>query len=122
MLEETLVAFLADLAPVYPTYLPERAAKPAITLKRISTVRVENQDGDSGLVTVRFQFTTHAATHPEALELHRLIARRFIDHNGALGAFDQTNNITVENELDLGFTPDAETWQYTLDAILTAKE
>ncbi len=122
MLEETLVAFLADLAPVYPTYLPERATKPALTLKRISTVRAESHDGDSGLVTVRFQLTTHTDTHPEALELGRLVSRRFLDQAGPLGAFDQTRNITVDNELDLGFTPDAETWNYTLDAILTAKE
>lgn len=122
MLEETLVAFLADLAPVYPTYLPERATKPAITLRRVSTVRQENHDGDSGLVTVRFQLMTHTATHPEALELGRLISRRLLNQNGPLGAFDQTNNVTVENELDLGFEAEAETWTYTLDAILNAKE
>lgn len=122
MLEETIVAFLADLAPVYPHYLPERATKPALTLRRISTTRTENHDGDSGLITVRMQLTTHTETHPEALELARLVSRRFIDANGPLGAFDQTNNVTVENELDLGHVPEAETWQYTLDIIVNAKE
>lgn len=122
MIEETLVAFLADLAPVYPGFLPERAGHPALTLRLISSTRIENHDGDSGLVTARYQVTGHASTHPEALALVRAVRGRFVAANGPLGSYDLTNNVTVENETDLGFTSDSESWNYSLDVIVNFKE
>ena len=52
----------------------------------------------------------------------RSIRRRFLAANGPLGSFDLTQNVTVDNEVDLGYTPEAESWEYTLDVILNTRE
>lgn len=121
MVEEAFVALLADLAAVYPAYLPERADRPAIVYRRVSTNRLTNHDGPTGDVEARFQFAAHAQTHPEALTLARLIVGRLNGRLGSVGA-DGIELINLENEFDLGFTPDAEGWEYTLDAIVKYKE
>ena len=121
MIEEAFVTLLADLAPVYPAYLPERADRPAIVYRRISTNRNLDHDGPVDLVAARFQFSAHAQTHPEALALARSIRERIHGRRGGV-TIDGIVLVSVENELDLGFTPDAEGWEYTLDAIIRYKE
>jgi hypothetical protein len=121
MIEENFVTLLADLADIYPAYLPERADRPAIVYRRISTTRNLNHDGPDGLVEARFQFAAHAATHPEALDLARAIRARIHGRRGGITT-EGIALIAVDNELDLGFTPDAEGWEYTLDAIVRYKE
>ena len=117
MIEEAFVTLLADLAPVYPAYLPERADRPAIVYRRVSTNRTTDHAGPTGDVEARFQLASHAETHPETLALHRAIIARVNGYQG--GAFEL---VTIENELDLGFTPDAEGWEHTLDTIVKYKE
>jgi hypothetical protein len=121
MIEESLVTLLADLAAVYPAYLPERADRPAIVYRRISTNRDLNHDGPTGLVEARFQIAAHAEKHPEALDLARSIRARIHGRRGGVTT-DGIVLVSVENELDLGWTPDAEGWEYTLDAIVKYKE
>jgi hypothetical protein len=121
MIEEAIVALLADLAPVYPAYLPERVDRPAIVYRRISTNRVLNHDGPVDLIEARIQITAHADTHPEALALARSIRSRIHGRTGGVGT-DGIAIIAVDNELDLGWTPDAEGWEITLDAMVKAKE
>ena len=124
MIEQAVVAALADLADVYPAYLPERAGRPAITYRRISTVRNSNHDGPGGLATARVQITAHTDTHPEALTLADTIRARLHGHTGPLAptATDSTRFVTVDNELDLGYDDDSEGWNITLDAIIRFKE
>ncbi len=117
MIEESFVTLLADLAPVYPAYLPQRADRPAIVYRRISANRILDHDGPTGDVAARFQFSAHAQTHPEALALHRATVARLNGYQG--GVFDL---VTIENELTLGFTPDADGWEFTLDALVKYKE
>lgn len=121
MIEETIVALLADLAPVYPAYLPERADRPAIVYRRISTIRSLDHDGPVDIVEARFQITAHTTTHPDALDLIREIRNRI---HGRRGPFttDGILLVSVDNELDLGWTPDADGWEITLDAIVRYKE
>ena len=121
MIEESFVSLLADLAPIFPAYLPERAGRPAIVYRRISTIRNLTHDGPDGLVEARFQFTAHADTHPAALDLARSIRSRIHGRTGPIAA-DDIALVIVENELDLGYTPDAEGWEITLDAIVRYKE
>ena len=121
MIEESFVILLADLAPVYPAYLPERADRPAIVYRRISTNRELTHDGPNGLAEARFQLSAHAGTHPEALDLARAIRDRIHGRRGGVTT-DGIILVAVENELDLGFEPDAEGWEYTLDAIVHYKE
>ena len=124
MIEQAVVAALADLADVYPAYLPERAGRPAITYRRISTVRDSNHDGPSGLATARVQITAHTDTHPEALSLANTIRERFHGHRGPLApnATDSTHFVTVDNEIDLGYDDDSEGWNITLDTLIRFKE
>lgn len=117
MVEESIVTLLADLADVYPAYLPQEADRPAIVYRRISTNRKVDHDGPTGDVEARFQLASHAETHPATLVLHRAIVARMNGLNG--GAFEL---VTIENELDLGYTPDAVGWEFTLDALIKYKE
>ena len=121
MIEEEFVTLLADLAPIYPAYLPERAARPAIVYRRISTTSDLNHDGPIDLIEARFQFSAHAETHPAALDLARSIRSRIHGRRGGVTSGGIVL-VKVENELDLGFTPDAEGWEYTLDALVKYKE
>lgn len=121
MIEEAFVAYLGDLAPIYPVYLPDRAGRPAIVYRRVSTTRDLTQSGRTGtMVRVRMQFSVHNDTHPEALALARTIIGRIDGHGADIDPAIEL--VTVDNELDLGFTPDADGWEYTLDAIVVYKE
>jgi len=121
MIEESFVTLLADLAPVYPAYLPERVDRPAIVYRRVSTDRALDHDGPREIVEARFQFAAHATTHPEALALARSIRERIHGREGGVTT-DGILLVSVENEFDLGYTPDAEGWEFTLDALVKYKE
>jgi hypothetical protein len=121
MIEEAIVELLADLAAVYPAYLPERTPRPAIVYRRISTTSVLTHDGPSDLLEARFQISAHAETHPEALTIARTIRAR-LNGTSPSTVLATVDLVTIENELDLGFTPDALGWEITLDAIFRYKE
>lgn len=121
MVEEAFVTLLADLAAVYPVYLPERADRPAIVYRRVSTNRLRDHDGPTGDVEARFQFAAHADTHPGALTLARAVIARLNGRDGNI-SINPIELVNIENELDLGYTPDAEGWEFTLDALVKYKE
>lgn len=121
MLEEAIVATLADLAPVYPAYLPERVDRPAIVYRRISSIRSLNHDGPIDIVEARIQITAHTDTHPDALVLARTIRKRLHGKSGGMAGADILL-LEVDNEIDLGWTPDAEGWEITLDVLAKYKE
>lgn len=121
MIEEEFVTLLSDLASVYPAYLPERAGRPAIVYRRISTNSSLHHDGPVDIVEARFQFSAHAETHPEALALARRIRSVLHGRNGGV----TTGGILlvrIDNEIDLGWDIDAESWEFTLDAFVHYKE
>lgn len=121
MIEEAFVTLLADLADVYPAYLPELASRPAIVYRRISTNATLDHDGPVDIVESRFQFTAHAETHPEALDLARQVRARIHGREGGV-TMDGILLVRVDNEIDLGYDPDSEGWEFTLDALVKYKE
>lgn len=73
---DILTALLADSAVtaivgarIYPMRIPQGADLPAIVYQKISSVPVNSLDGDSGLDSVRMQFTSWASTYSVAADL-----------------------------------------------------
>lgn len=117
MIEQGIHDVLSDLADTYPVHLPEGFSRPCITYRRISSVRRMTHDGPVGLVSSRFQITTHAENHLEAVRLADRIRVR-LDGRTDLQTVVQVALVEIVNELDLGFSTEAESWQIATDAII----
>jgi hypothetical protein len=121
-LDNVLPAHLADLARTFPHHVPPGLdLDRAIVYRLVSNVDTQTHDGPAGLPRVRYQFTAHGETHAAAVELAGNLAERFRHHLGAIGGAAVTN-ARVENLYDLGYSAEAEAWQYALDVVFHVKE
>ncbi|KPJ83963.1 MAG: hypothetical protein AMS19_02665 [Gemmatimonas sp. SG8_23] len=117
MIEQGIHDILADLADTYPVHLPEGFPRPCITYRRISSVRRMSHDGPVGLVSSRFQITIHASDHLEAVRLADRVRVR-LDGRVDLPTAIKVSLVEIVNELDLGFSTEADSWQIATDAIV----
>lgn len=106
---------------VHPGQLPQRSTLPALTYRRVTTLRVATRDGDgkAKLARPRFQFDCWAATYATARE----VATQLID---ALTALPQDSDPRVDvalasNDFD-DYEPDPERYRVILDAFVWHEE
>lgn len=74
MLEQEIFAYLSAYSGltslvdkrIYPLLVPQTAKLPAVSYKRISTVRAQSKDGPSGLVEARFDFACWGKSYADA--------------------------------------------------------
>ncbi len=71
---------------VYPLVLPHNAALPAIVYQRISTPRITNQQGSSGLARPRLQLKSWATTFEAAYAVADAVRRSLDGFRGSLGS------------------------------------
>lgn len=117
MIEQGIHDVLSDIADVFPVNMPEGYARPCLTYRRISSVRRMSHDGPVGLVSSRYQITTHADDYLEAVRLADRVRVR-LDGRTDLPTVVYVSLIEIVNELDLGFSTEAESWQIATDAII----
>lgn len=106
---------------VHPGQLPQRTTLPAVTYRRVTTLRVSTRDGAGKalLARPRFQFDCWATTYIAA----RAVATQLLD---ALTDFPQASNPRVDvalpsNDFD-DYEPDPERYRVILDAFIWHEE
>lgn len=89
-LEQALVAGLVAAATaassrIYPLKLEEGSALPALSCRRVSTVRDYQHSGASGLVTARMQVDCWAATYAAVKDLATQVVANLSGYSGTMG-------------------------------------
>lgn len=85
---------------IYPNYVPQDTAMPAVTYQQISGPRDNTLDGPSGLVNSRFQLNSWAATYAECDELTEAVRKAMSGFSGTVGSLI-IQVIQVEDEGDI---------------------
>lgn len=120
MIDVRLLEALTEIATTHPVNVPPKVGRPCFTYRRISAVRELDHSGPVGLVTARYQITAHAPQHSEAMEIADA-ARQLLD-GATTGLGPLIRLVEIENEQDLGYQLEAESWQIALDAIVHYEE
>jgi hypothetical protein len=115
---EGLVSFLAPIAEVFPTVVPEKWDRPAITYRLISQTELGDHDGPTGLVTSRYQLNAHADSHSGALALARQIRKLLNGFSGTLADGVSVDSVEVVTVFDLGEAFTSGAWQIATDLII----
>lgn len=98
----------ADLAElvgtrVYPLYVPQDAAMPAIAYQKISSQKYQAHDGSSHLARSRFQLTVEADDYATAKETATAVKACWDSFAGYVGTTASGLTIqgtSIENEMD----------------------
>ena len=115
---EGLTAFLTPLATVFPTNVPEKWERPAITYRQISQTEPGDHDGPTGLMTSRYQLNAHGDTHAAALTLARSIRKLLNGFSGTLANGVSVKSIEVATVFDLGEGQTSGAWQIATDIMV----
>ncbi len=85
--QDSLIALIGTPLPVrlYPDFLPELAAYPAVTYFRVSTMRVHTLSGPSGFAQPRFQFSCWANTKASVVTVAEALRLALDGFRGQMG-------------------------------------
>lgn len=90
-------------ARVYPLYVPQAAALPAVAYQKISSTKFQAQDGNSHLARSRFQFTVEADDYADAKDVATAVKNCWNSFAGFVGTTISGLTIqgtSIENDLD----------------------
>lgn len=105
---------------ITPLQLPQRPVLPAVTYRRVSTVREHAMGADPGLARARFQVSGWAKTFDGARDVGEQIRDALQRWNGTVeGVVVQNSDIL--NETDL-FESDVKVYQRALDFEIAYEE
>lgn len=85
---------------VYPNYVPQNAAMPAVTYQRISGPRDHTFDGPSGLVQSRYQLNSWGATYGDMESVADAVRIAMDGFTGSVGG-RVIQNIETDDETDI---------------------
>ena len=122
MIEVGFESLLASVAASSPLFQPDKTGYPIITYRLLSRIEDESHDGPCGLVAYHYQFTVHADSHLEALRLSGEIIGILQDIDDLAIDSSRVSHVQVTNAFDIGFFPDWDGWQFSIDGIFHVKE
>lgn len=105
---------------IYPLHRPEKSTLPAVTFRRISTVRESAMGSDTNVVQVRYQLDAYASTVLEAKSVQDQIRAAFQRYRGTSAGVVVQDTFIEGQAAD--YDPVANIHRLTLDVLLVHEE